>query len=109
MLKNTRQSYSANVGAPASVENPNLTLSFIYTSCVVEYYLSQTNQIVATRISPIMSVPSSMAMPNPTVPSSADMICLLPNYGLTYTPQVTPGTSIRIPPMTSMQATLSTL
>lgn len=86
-----------------------MTLPFTCTSCVVEFYPSQTNQIVATPISPIMSVPSSMAMPNQTLPRSADMICLLPNYGSTYTPQVTPATSNHIPPMTSMQATSSTL
>jgi len=106
--KNISQSSSGNNGVVASVQNPNMTLPIASAPPVpMTYYPTQTNQIVATPINPIMSMTGSVATPNQTLPT-ATTTRPLPNYGSTYMPQFLPTASNHTLPISLPQASLST-
>mgnify|MGYP005821766675 CR=1 FL=1 len=71
------------------------------------YYPTQTNQIVAAPISPITSMPGSVATPKQTLPKPTTTRPL-PNHGSAYMPQFLPIASSTTHPMPQQQTSSST-
>ena len=107
--KNIPPLSSGSVGATISLGNPSSVLPLSSAPPMpMNYFPTHTNQIVATPIKPIMSMPSSVAMPNQTLPIGGNTARSLPNYGSVYMPQFTHVPANPTPPMPLPQASSST-
>ena len=59
------QLFTHNVGMPSGAQNHNVSLPIASAPTMpMNYYPAQTNHIVVAPISPVMSIPNSVATPS---------------------------------------------